>query len=922
MDELEQCKWKAQVEVTKIPSKRITLVDRNDHADWNVLIDGALQSNSDPASEDGHSGLSENGAPSYCLDSNAHFIACEGSAMPWSNISQIGDVRQPVESGESDMMPWSGAALLIESGEAVQAPTNGEHCKQYRIRNEQADEIGDIDFDVEPEDWQKKREKTQQLSQRNKRFRSRRAWCAQLVVLWGALSLFVCCIWPQQTSWVVSGLLCQNPYSTVPIMEMLKPIAYETEERSAYLRALKATLQGLAAERGGWTNTSAEENFRDALAELERIHNRNLPLKAYVYAALANLEVDSGRDAEQDLLLAEKLAMQHLGSKNFMVALIERKAAAYFGEQEDNREQLEQSSHMAKSALAIDSAGAQNNASPLVIADERLLAKVREQLRDYSQADQSWSRLEVEGKLVKGANSIDFGLILTGEALFKLRTRHFEESIQAANKAMSILQNQPFLQLQCLVPSYAAGVNELDETIREYLQETRNLKPLALSNKCENTTVEEACYELENRMLQWNEQMKGSSAHFFEVASFADGYNGAGRFQRADKLYKQALACGPKLSGNRWNRQAYFTLEPYLLCMAKTACNGLKAGNVEEASMIAQNCLKIASPYNSWYSLPYISRFPKSARPRTDFYSAFSRQNSGSVRKKRLGNAPMYRELVFGFGADRSNSPEVRKIVEQLGRLLEVDYDSSYLPLLAELEEMQGHDQKAELYYKELAEQPNSPVSIAALATFYHKRGRDDLAGKLFEQEDQLLATTESAGLRTTTSLGKLKYLLALASHENLFVESNWIARAKSAIAHCHTSYEMASHSFEIDLDPIYHDCRSTRSKFADREFWNVRDIRQLADKLSTPEKKNVEAMFPWYSVCFPSGPLSKSDREILAQSLLLHKYPPATDGSRADLSTVAGIIPDHIIVMTSDDARKLQALLNPPKKQAEEAPR
>lgn len=831
-------------------------------------------------------------------------------SLPWSPSQVIRDLRKPVDFRESDVMPWSHEANnSVEDKPLKHADLEPRPPQEG---SEQADNaLEAMEFDVEPDDWREETAAKESRRTLRRRARSLFLFCIRSLILWGALWWSLCSFFPQQTSWIVSGLSGSAPYTAIPIMEMLKPIGNQPEERGAYLRALQLTLQAAVAELGMRTNNTTEADLRDALIELEKIQNGKVPLSAYVHAGLAIVEANSGRQAEDDLFAAEKRCSELLGSKNFMVALVERKGAAYFSEEKDNPEKLERGRQLARQALAIDLEGADKKVSSLVIEDEQLLVKICAQLKDSNDTDQSLSALQTHSKLLHGGDSVDFGLIVASDAMYKLKAGQFQESLTLANKAMVILQNQSLASFRQLVPRYASTVDKLDQALHDYLKECRKLEVSTPSTKRRSALEEGASHELEDRLLQFDKQIKEPAAQFDQLTSLADEHNISGQFQHAAKLYKQALAVGQRVFGKRRQKNAYLTSDRYLLCMAKTACNDLKVGNTKEAVTIATNCLKMASPYNSWFSPPYVGRFVDTSLPQTDFSSTYRHRKIRNTPKIGLGLTPVFKELIFGFGADRSNSPEVRRICEQLRELLEIDYNSSYLPLLAQLEELQGHDQKAESHYKELAKQSNSPVSSAALAAFYHRKGRNVLAGKLFEQADQMLVEARPAPLKRTISLGKLKYLLDLAADEPLFESYNWITKAKAEIAKVRTSYDMASFLLEIDLDPVYHNCRPTQPKFADREFLYVQDVRNLSDRLPSSEIKKLEAKFDWYRTCFPATSLTTNDREITAKSSMLQKYAPGTTRSTAKFSSPADLIPDHILVISIDDARELQALMS-----------
>lgn len=850
-------------------------------------------------------------------DSNA--IATDDD-MPWCR-------KEPSSNGEPQRSVAQRTSRLTTSTNVIAA------------ENSTITGVEGLEFDVEPDEWQKERERKYRKIQWQRRYRN---FLNDVRTLCYVVSLFVvaCSIFPKQTRQLTDVLSGRNAYASVPLLELVQPLTRGSAERSAYLSAIRFGIQGVA-DAVGWREGSAEKDFANALAEMEKIPAKRLPLKAYMQAAMAGLEANAGRSATKDLLLAEKLVAESLGPKNFMLALTERTAADYLSKQKKDPESLRESLELANRALAVDLAGAEGNSSLLVIEDELLLARITEKLKDYDAADRVWSNLEQHCALPENKGSVETAVILTRNALYKMRTKHLQESAQSANKAICILKSQS-LGVRWMTPWFNRGIHQCTGLLRQYLQECRKLSPKELSAEFEHTSLEQYCYGLENQLLDIFKQMKGSMAQYDELVDLADQYSECGRFQHADRLYKQALLSGQALSRVRYTK---FRQDSFTLCMAKTACNSLKAGNVHEASIIAANCLELASPYNSWFPpYRYVTRTPprfsyldrhghqrwwERAKRRQGDISNFreldlglgadssdSEENPRKVQERRQGYTSTFQELVLGFGGDTSNSKEVKEIVNRLKQVLETDYDAIYLPLLAQLEELQGNDRAAELHYKEFAK--SSSGTILALAAFYDSTGRHELAREKFEvvktaqqirRHIQMMTRGMSGNNQIT--LAELKLLLDLAPEEKQFEQYSWITKAKLELMKKRTSYQLATTMAEPELEPIYHDCRSTRSRFTDRQFLYVHELRDSIDKLSESQKQNLQQAFPLcFSICTPSIPNSKQDMEILAKCRLLKKFPHDRNQT-SEISTPAELIPAHIIVLTSDNAKKLRQLLS-----------
>lgn len=747
--------------------------------------------------------------------------------------------------------------------------------------------------------------------------------------------------WGRPLLAAIDRLCCQNSYSAVPVARLVNPLLGSRQERETYGCALAKVRDGLNREIGR-DYLSAARKYREALRQLQKLQNKDLPLGAYIYLRLGSCEnheipIPAGtefhsihRQARNDLLQSRFLASSLISPDNFVVAMAEREVArAYLASElltaghagvvpcalglwdahvvpEESSmiavhihitsyaykvrpgEALTRAQQMVQAALELDLKGNHGPAAA-VMEDQELLSSIYLQAHDYTNADRAWSEYLSQCKNLKGEQSLYYAHGLIDHATYLATSHRLPESILFAKQAMRSLTAHPLI---CFSDWLEPAMNKetIANSIRTYLAIARKLQPDEIAKIKNADEFLLSVDDLEDALIKWGANNYSRLAQFDQLVSLADSNNYAGNYTQADHLYKKALLLESSNSKKQWQNPT--VSDWYVLCMAKTAKNDLQRGAIKEAATIGENCLRIINPYDNW--------FP-------------SHQHRFAWAPERV--PPVVEELVFGFGSAHLQSPEVKKVVAGLRLLLESSNSRDRLVYLAALEDLQGNVYRTECAYKEAAEQSrrthhqaNAGAAIAALAAFYEKEGKYELAGTLFEQAEQALkANGLTSNQGTLTNLARLKRLMSLSPDQSVFAPYDWLNDARRDIAKSRTSYELASHFYLIDLRPLIRDYRTVINPNASTAgyVYSVRCARADLSKLSESQRKLAREQFKWYGFCFPSNP--EKAREILVRESLSAETQP---DMLSRPHSPAELIPDQIMIISNEDARKLEKLL------------
>lgn len=735
------------------------------------------------------------------------------------------------------------------------------------------------------------------------------------LISFGVISAVVIGVWGNQIIDNVDRALTRDPYTSLPVAELIKPLRNE-KQRIQYLDAAKSIVLGAIIEPAALpskSNRLVNGYHRTGLTKLEEIGQAGNPLYAFGLVHCTEAEFHAGLDdgkTDEHFEAAIRLAAKSIHPRNMLVAEANRNAAAYYLQCNDLAS-LARAEKCIKYAIEIDEASG-GRATNAILQNRTLLAKVYD-LQHSAQANQTWSELvDVSAKL-HGEKSLAHARTLLEYANRLVDQGDPTSSIVPANKAADILLETVgnVIVWHNFLPSVTAD----DGAFRRYLSRVHRINLAAVAPR--GTTVaslQNSLRTLDDKFLRWQRKAHGSKMHFDVLVSFADEYNSGGNYAPADSIYKEALLFvqdsvrSGVLSKMRGNAARVLAVndtssDRYVLCMAKAARNCMQMNNVHEAAVIAKNCLAKTDPYSSW-------------RPRFDYGFALE-------------------QLVYTLGpvAEGARTAELKAVTETLAKQLENRYTrtdilsrrndaspwKSSTLLRAELAELQGDLPVSEAYYKKSLLNRETATTCGALGAFYMKLGRYDDAATLLAKSERLSTTIQSAraadknsnasfSAGTTVNLARIKRLIEAVPNQEQLTSFEWYPFVVNEIARAKTSVELGRNLLDIDLRPLITDC--LEPGVSKGRVYCV--SRARADLRSLPQDKRAIAQrrFKWYQICFPQSAEDQA-RSVAVRRELLPSA--AVSGMASQPLSPAELVPQHILVISEADHCELEKLLGRP---------
>lgn len=759
---------------------------------------------------------------------------------------------------------------------------------------------------------------------------------------WLVLLTVVTALWGNQIIETVDHALTRNPYTALPVAELIKPLRNE-KQRSTYWSALQSIAKGVISVPNAFPsrgNTRGRDWYRAGLTDLEKIGQTSNPLYAFAVVHSTDAQYRSGvynDKMEEELQAAVELAAKSIDPRNMLVAEAQRHAATYY--LQSDSASLAKAEKCIKSAIEIDEAGG-GRTTDAMLRNQDILAKVYD-LQQNSKADQTWSELVDTSAKLYGAKSSSHARTLLSYAEHLIDQGSLTKSFAPANQAAEILLETVGNQIEW--HNFIPSIGTDDAALRSYLKRAHSTSlSNALATSPPGTTAESLQNQLsavDKRFLDWHRKARGYGMHFDVLVSFADEYNSGRNYSQADRLYKTALNFTQEAvrSGafSKTGRRSVKSLngnelasDRYVLCMAKTARNCVQLNNLHEAVVIANNCLSVTDPYNSW-------------RPHYDYGFALE-------------------QLVYAFGPlpKELRSAEVTLVTETLAKRLECGYawhafvtrrhgDSPWKSgamLRAELAELQGDLPTSEAYYKKSVLDRETSTTCGALGAFYMKIGRYDDAAKLLAKSEYL--STKSSRSRivafgtgsihsgTTVNLARMKRLIEAVPNQQQLNSFEWFPSVRDDIAHAQTSVELGRRLINLDLRPLVTDCRDPDSLHDSEKTPSTGSQGEVsqcvgyvyyvasarADLQSLPKDKQeiAQQMFKWYQICFPKTQVEQAKSPaILRESL---RSAPVSGLANQPLSP-ADLVPVHLLIISEGDYAKLHWLLGRPASTSTDAP-
>ncbi|MBY0551726.1 MAG: hypothetical protein K2W95_30865 [Candidatus Obscuribacterales bacterium] len=760
---------------------------------------------------------------------------------------------------------------------------------------------------------------------------------------WLVLLIVVPALWGNQFIETVDYALTRNPYTSLPVAELIKPLRNE-KQRSTYWAAVQSIAKGVLSVPNAFPsrgNTRGMDWYRAGLTDLEKIGQTSNPLYAFGVVHSTDAEYRSGlyKDkSEEDLQAAVELAAKSIGPRNMLVAEALRHQSIYYL-QPDSTAALAQAERCIKSAIEIDEAGGGRNTEAM-LRNKSILAKVYE-LQRSPLADQTWSELVDVSAKHYGEKSHSHARTLLDYAEHLIDQGSLSKSFGPANQAAEILLETLGNQIEW--HNFLPSIGTPDRALRSYLRRAHST-PLskALATSPPGTTAESLQSQLnvvDKRFLDWHRKACGYGMHFDVLVSFADEYNSGRNYLQADRLYKSALNFTQDAvrSGafSKTGRRSVRALndnelasDRYVLCMAKTARNCVQLNNLHEAAVIANNCIAVTDPYNSW-------------RPHYDYGFALE-------------------QLVYALGPlpKELHSAEITRVTEALAKRLECGYGRAFVTrrhgdspwksgamLRAELAELQGDLPTSEAYYKKTVLDRETSTTCGALGAFYMKIGRYDDAAKLLAKSEYLSTKsslrstivafgTGSIHSGTTVNLSRMKRLIEAVPIQQQLNSFEWFPSVRADIANAQTSVELGRRLINLDLRPLITDCRDPDSLHDSEKTPSIRSQGEVsqrvgyayyvtsarADLQSLPKDKQeiAQQMFKWYQICFPKSQVEQA--KSLAKLRESLPSAPVSGLANQPLSP-ADLVPLHLLIISEGDFSKLHRLLGRPASTSSGAP-
>lgn len=751
---------------------------------------------------------------------------------------------------------------------------------------------------------------------------------------WLVLLTVVPALWGNQFIETVDHALTRNPYTSLPVEELIKPLRNE-KQRSTYWAAVQSIARGLISGPSALPpqrDTRALGLFREGLTDLEKIGETTNPLYAFGVVHFTDAEYRCGvynDKMEEELQAAVELAAKSINPRNMLVAEAQRHAATYY--LQPDSASLAKAEKCIKSAIEIDEAGGGRNTDAM-LRNRIILAKVYD-LQQNPQADQTWSEIVDTSAKLHGEKSYSHARTLLNYAEHLIDQGSLAKSFGPANQATEILLETMGNQIEW--HNFIPSIGTDDGALRRYLKRVHNTSlSNALATAAPGTTAESLQTQLsavDKRFLDWHRKARGYGMHFDVLVSFADEYNSGRNYSQADRLYNTALKFTQdsvrsgafSKTGRRSVRalnENELASDRYVLCMAKTARNCVQLNNLHEAAVIANNCIAVTDPYNSW-------------RPHYDYGFALE-------------------QLVYALGPlpKELHSAEITRVTEALAQRLECGYaghaimtrrhgDSPWKSgamLRAELAELQGDLPTSEAYYKKAVLDRETSTTCGALGAFYMKIGRYDDAAKLLAKSEYLSTKspqsrivavgTGSLHSGTTVNLARMKRLIESVPNQQQLTSFEWYPSVMADIANAKTSVALGRTFINLDLRPLITDFRDPDAR-QDTEsdptinsqgesFQRVGYVYYVtsarADLQSLPKDKQeiAQQLFKWYQICFPKSQVEQA--KSLAKLRESLPSAPVSGLANQPLSP-ADLVPVHLLIISEGDYSKLHWLLGRP---------